>query len=441
MTGLRPLSHLLTAADGNSVIALRGDALLSLDRFRADVAGCMVRLPKTARRVALVCDGSYAFAVGLFALLHANRAIVVPANGQAGTLAQLRDSFDLLVDDRFVRAASATSADVTPIEAADTALVFFTSGSTGAPQPVHKTLAMLEREAHTLESLWPSSAEPGPVYSTVPHQHIYGLMFKLVWPLVSGRAFRDETDELWETLLSALRPGATIVSGPAHLSRLSGLSPLDPMLRPVRLLSAGAPLSAAAARDAQAILGQLPTEIFGSTETGAIAWRQPSGADDAWRPLPGIDVRRNEDGRLSLRSPFVSDDWFDTADLIERQGDGFVLNGRADRIVKIEGKRVSLPAVEQALGALPWIVAAAAVVLPGTPARLAAAVVLNDVGHAQLQDVGSFRFGRLLRARLSPTQEAAGQPRVWRFVSELPSHGGLAKRRDADILALFEDAP
>jgi acyl-coenzyme A synthetase/AMP-(fatty) acid ligase len=34
--------------------------------------------------------------------------------------------------------------------------------------------------------------------------------------------------------------------------------------------------------------------------------------------------------------------------------DGFTLLGRTDRIVKIEGKRVALAEVEQALAASPW---------------------------------------------------------------------------------------
>lgn len=442
MSAVRRLSRLLAASDENPVIALRGGQALRLERLRADVAGCMARLPGDAHRAALLCDGSYAFVVGLFALLHAGRAIVVPTNGQPGTLAQLSGHYDFLLDDAFVRAAGTGEAAFASLDETPLALTFFTSGSTGAPQAVRKSLAMLQCEAETLEALWPSPATAGPVCSTVPHQHIYGLMFKLVWPLLSGRAFRDETDELWETLLGTLPPEATIVSSPSHLGRLSGLPGLSEASRPARLLSAGAPLPAAAAREAQTVLGRTPTEIFGSTETGAIAWRRAEDGESApWQTLPGIDIRRNDDGCLALRSPYAGADWVDTADLIELASDGFHLRGRADRIVKIEGKRVSLPAVEQALHALPWIATAASVVLPRVPARLAAAVVLNDMGREQLAAMGNFRFSRLLRAALAETQEAAGRPRVWRFVDALPSHGALAKRRDADIVALFEDAP
>ena len=228
-----------------------------------------------------------------------------------------------------------------------------------------------------------------------------------------------------------------IVASPAHLGRLSGIAPLAPARRPRGVFSAGAPLSLAAARDAVAILGVCPTEIFGSTETGAIATRRQTGEDTAWQPLPGISVATDADGRLKLRSPFLgNDDWFETADLIEPAARGFHLRGRADRIVKIEGKRISLAEIEQALAHLPWAVAAAAVALPGDPVRLAVLVVPSEAGRARLAELGRFRFARLLRKAMTETQEPAGLPRLWRFADRLPG-GDMGKRRDADLHALF----
>jgi acyl-coenzyme A synthetase/AMP-(fatty) acid ligase len=107
-------------------------------------------------------------------------------------------------------------------------------------------------------------------------------------------------------------------------------------------------------------------------------------------------------------------------------------------VVKIEGKRISLIELEQTLVQLPWITAAAAILLPDMPPRLGAVVVLNDLGHEKLDEMGRFRFGRLLRSALTNSQEAAGRPRIWRFVTELPSPGAMGKRRDEDLLALFE---
>jgi hypothetical protein len=65
--------------------------------------------------------------------------------------------------------------------------------------------------------------------------------------------------------------------------------------------------------------------------------------------------------------------------------------------------------------------------------------VPSDEGRARLAALGKFRFGRLLRAGLADKLEPASTPRLWRFVEALPS-AELGKRRDGDILKLFEDA-
>lgn len=438
-----PLSALLnTARAPDHPLALSGPAPIGFGRFAAEVAGASGRLRATGcRRAALLCQDSYRFAVGLFALLQAGVTVVMPPNGQPGTLAALGDSFDLLVDDAFLVGPPGDTTALAPLDPTRPAFEFFTSGSTGAPKRIVKTLAMLEREVWTLDRLWGAEMGTGATVATVSHQHIYGLTFKLLWPLAAGRVFAGEMHELWETLLDGLPADAIIVASPAHLGRLHGIAPLAPARRPRGIFSAGAPLSLSAAGDAMAILGVCPTEIFGSTETGAIATRRQTGADVPWQALPGITVAAGGDGCLKLRSPFLGhDDWFETADLIEPVALGFHLCGRADRVVKIEGKRISLTEIEQALGRLPWTAAAAALVVPGDPARLAALVVPNAAGRERLAELGRFRFGRLLRQALKETQEPAGLPRLWRFGDQLPS-GHMGKRRDADLLALFGPVP
>jgi acyl-coenzyme A synthetase/AMP-(fatty) acid ligase len=436
---LLPLSALLcTGRAPDHPLALSGAGTMDFGRFAAETAGATSRLRATGcRRAALLCQDSYRFAIGLFGLLQAGMTAVMPSNGQPGTLNALSDAFDLMVDDAFLDGPCGDVAALTQIDPSQPVLEFFTSGSTGAPKRIIKTLAMLEREVATLDRLWGQELGHGPTVATVSHQHIYGLTFKLLWPLAAGRPFAGEMHDLWERLLDRLPADAVIVTSPAHLGRLSGLAPLAPARRPRGIFSAGAPLSFAAARETVAILGVCPTEIFGSTETGAIATRRQTSDQQAWQALPGIAIASDAEGRLKLRSPFLgNDDWFETEDIIEPAARGFHLRGRADRIVKIEGKRISLTGIEQALGRLPWTEAAAAVALPGDPIRLAVLVVPSEAGRAKLVEIGRFRFGRLLRKALSDTQEPAGLPRLWRFGDELPS-GHMGKRRDAELLALF----
>ncbi|HWA44269.1 MAG TPA: AMP-binding protein [Hypericibacter adhaerens] len=434
------LSHLLCDRQQDArPVACRGGAAISLGQLAAEAAGLAARARSSGwQRAALTAQDSYSFVVGLLGLMHGGCEVLLPANRQPGTLEAMRGSFDVLLDDRMIGEAGRQEPRLEPLDGSACLLTFFTSGSTGAPKRVPKTLAMFEREAETLQAVWKKDGQ-GTVFSTVPHQHVYGFSYKIAWPLATGRPFQAATNETWEGLLRDLTPAATIVSSPAHLGRMGGLQPLPADRRPARVFSAGAPLTYEAALEAERILGLRPTDIIGSTETGTIAMREWNGENQPWQSMPGLTLRCDEEGRLNLLSPYAGPEWIATADLIAPVPGGFRWLGRADRIVKIEGRRVSLNGVERALSVLPWVAAAAVVLLPGNPGRLGAVILPSETGKERLAALGKFRFGRLLRASLAETLEPASAPRHWRFVEALPS-AELGKRRESDLLKLFEAA-
>ncbi len=436
---LKPLSQLLVSdRAAETPVSWRGEETLSFGRFRADVAAVAVRFADTPA-AAIACRDSYRFAVGLFGLLSAGAHVVLPPSDRPAALAPLRGAFSALVDDAAVAAAGAADGTPIPVDAEKPAIDFFTSGSTGAPKRIVKTLAMFEREAAMLEAAFGAGLDGTRVFATVPHQHMYGLPFKLLWPLSAGRPFCAATHDFWEPLLAELAAGAVLVTSPAHLSRLAGIAPIEAARRPALVLSAGAPLPLAASNDAAAILGCRPTEIFGSTETGAMATRRERRSEaDPWRLLPGVAVRADGEGRMAVRTAVLGPDWLETADLIEPAPGGFVHRGRADRIVKVEGKRVSLAAVEKELLRHPYVAEAAVVTLAG-PLRIAAAVVTTETGNKALADMGKFRVGRRLRRAVAEAIDPAAAPRLWRFVTALPVRP-MGKRRAGDIAALFGEA-
>ena len=143
---------------------------------------------------------------------------------------------------------------------------------------------------------------------------------------------------------------------------------------------------------------------------------------EAWRPFTDVAVAQADDGRIVVQSPYVSGDGcFAGQDLIRLdENGGFHLLGRADRIAKIEGKRVSLSEVERALRADVLIAEAAVAILPEANPSLGAVVVLTAEGRQRLAELGRFRLGRLIRQDLGGAIEPAGLPRRWRFVEALP---------------------
>ena len=437
--------HTLFAAGRHSdrPVSHDGCRFVAWAEFAARVAGLAgVLQQRPEARWLLPHDDPLSFAVGLFGVLHAGKEVVIPPNTQPGTLVALSGAFDARVD--ALAAAGPSAENLETIDPLAATIDLYTSGSTGEHKRVRKTLAQFEAEVAVLEALWGARLGASAVVATAPHQHIYGLLFRLFWPLASGRVFDAVTcahpDALEERL--AFFGRAALISSPAQLARLPELlsfAELDP--KPVAIFSSGGPLPAGAARALEAGLGEAPIEVFGSTETGGVAWRRQQGAgSDLWTPFPGHTVNRSPLGALTLRSPFLADNaLWEMDDGIELMPDGrFRLLGRLDRVVKIEEKRLSLPEMEARLAEHSWVEAAALVPLAGRRQSVGAVLVLGAAGRECLQSEGRRAVAQALRRHLAGHFDAVLLPRHWRFPERLPVDA-RGKLTVAALAGLFVD--
>ncbi len=303
-----------------------------------------------------------------------------------------------------------------------------------------KRFDQLEAELATHAELWP--LERGAVISQVSHQHIYGLLTGVLRPLCHDTPFCGDdsrypevmADRLAEAVKTGLAP--ILVSSPAQLSRLPAHLPWSEAT-PARIFSSGAPLAAEHARDAETLLGAPVIELYGSTETGGIASRRQAERVD-WQPLPGVELTLRS-SELLLRSAHLEHParWWHQADRVETTEHGFRLLGRADRLVKVAGKRVSLAAIERDLIRLPAIEEVRCVTLGRTDGRLGAVVVVPR--EALPRDHASRRqLVDQLRRHLADTQTPVAIPRYWRFVDALPTNP-QGKLDRAIIARLFAD--
>ena len=172
---------------------------------------------------------------------------VLAPNAQAGTLAELSAGTRGLVtdDDRTTRGVDVvaarqpsgpTSRRWTVLDREGPRLELFTSGSTGARKAVPKTIANLEDEVAGLDRQWGPRLPGREVFGTVSHQHIYGLLFRVLWPLAAGRTFRGETYLQPEEMAAAMAsgPAGCLITSPAHLEPAEGLSRAGPHRRALR---------------------------------------------------------------------------------------------------------------------------------------------------------------------------------------------------------------
>ncbi len=396
-----------------------------------------------ADRWAVSCRDSFAFAVGLMATWVANKRAVLPPNRQSNTLESIHETVGGFITDSALPVEA--DAVVHPLEPAEDpvrprllergapAADLYTSGSTGRQRSVPKTLAQLQAEVRTLEEQWRGHLGDSTVLATVSHQHIYGLLFKVLWPLSAGRAFDPRSGLYPEEILETARrrrEEVSLVSSPTHLDQLVQVDDLEAHADDIRVIfSSGGPLSPTTAEAVKERLGFYPLEVLGSTETGGVAWRtqDPNEGGARWQPFEGVRVEENQRGRLRVESPLLGrdTDGFEMGDRVTVHADGtFELHGRADREINLAGKRIALPEVERELGEHPFVAQCAVCVREesGDDSRdlLGSVVVLAPPGSDWLEDHDREALVDRLREHLSGTFDPVAVPRFWAFPERLP---------------------
>ena len=429
------LDSLLRAPADKVLFSTAKGAAITAGQVRAAAAALAARHAANRGRLFVFSRSLTGLAAAILVAAVTRRALVIlPQDTPAYRASVGADDASFLGD-----CVPEHTAEDASLEIADAPLefVFFTSGSSGAAKEIPKTLALLETEAQYWLGLIGDRIDQ--VSGTVSHQHIYGMIFRLILPVLCGVASRDETALSWEALLEHVGRRTLLVSGPAHLTRLPP-HPVGTESRPVLILSSGGPLPEDAAKQTETVLGTLPLEIFGSTETGGIARRQRTHTDTPWTPLDGMRFDVSPEGETILYSPFIQAGTAQKLDdhLSFNEDGTFQMIARTDRIVKIEGKRVSLARVETVLRSHPDIDDAVVLVTQsGGRDRLSALIVLKPGGSLKLGEFSAFRMGKNLFAALRDLLEPAEIPKRWRFVAAIPVNS-QSKRVLSNLVDCFE---
>lgn len=293
-----------------------------------------------------------------------------------------------------------------------------TSGSSGVPRIIRKTFGQLQAEALTLIDTWSLHALPATLIASVGHQHMYGLTFRIMVPLHAGLTLDRMQSRYPETLAeqTLMYDQCIWITSPALLQRLPDSLPWPALLpRLARVVSAGGAL--AERTRATLLQRHWPLhEIYGSTETGVIATRH---VHPSWTPLPGVALQTDTQDRLAVSSPWT-DGIEQTADVISRSDENsFTLLGRADRILKLEDKRISLNRIEQSALSHSYVrdIHCAPSPLGG---RLCAMVELSPAGVQAFRQHGRRHLILAISDLLRESIDTLAIPRHWRFPTVLP---------------------
>lgn len=378
---------------------------------------------------------SLVFSALLMALLAAEKQVVLPQNGQGQHIAEIKAQTDSSIGEAGIQPAVQFDRPVSsqawgerqislPCQAN---LCFYTSGSTGAPKRIDKQLWQLLNEVEVLHQAFARDVGDSQFWSMVSHQHIYGLLFRLLWPLLKGYGVDFRLHGYPEHIARHLQAGqqtSCLIASPAQLHRLVKDNVLQAQANKIQLVfSSGGPLNPQVSLDLQCALDARVIEVFGSTETGGIAWRCVEQATQLqWQPLPGIRVAsRQQDNVLLVYSPYLEAQPYVADDCIQPLSDGqFLLQGRVDNVVKIAEKRVSLDELAKRLEAHPWVSHAWVNMLGKNRQRLGALLVLNQQGMQQLDTQRKFKLDRQFNDYLANWFEPVVLPKKYRYPPELP---------------------
>lgn len=383
-------------------------APVSVRQYRYDLSRLINQLPDDGRFALNLCRDRYRFLLAFHAVALRGQTNLLPPNLAPATRQLLLRQYDgsYLICDQ----APDDISDV-PVVLVQTssghglngvtqefdvpfrhpAAVLFTSGSTGRPSAVNKSWGELQAGVRTAaDSLGLTGNPHKRIIATVPPQHMFGLEFSAMLPLSTGIGFHHGQpffpEDVRQTLQQTSGRGI-LVTTPIHLRTCleSGIDwgPCSCRL----ILSATAPLSPELAQRAETQFGAPLKEIYGSTETGAIAWRR-TAQEEEWHLFPGLNITPQEEryvvsgGHFSVPSP--------VGDRIELQEPGrFRLLGRHADLIKIAGKRASLNELNQLLQRIEGVVDGSFVdpAEPGQESRrLAAVVVAPGLDRRQLLD-------------------------------------------------------
>lgn len=279
--------------------------------------------------------------------------VTSPRDGQTNNDGRvLPPTLEVAGADRFadiVKQRAGRCPELVPLNPDDTALILYTSGTTGRPKGAmltHRSLAFNAQFTRDWCALTPESR----ILAIAPFFHVTGFVchicaaFSAQCSLVVN--FRFEPNVVLD-MVRKWKPTFTIgaITALNALKRIPDITPSD-MASFERIYTGGAPIPPALRRDIEAALGVVIFPTYGMTETAAPATFTPFGThapilDDALSvgvPIPSTDIRivddtgrqlpSGEPGEILIRGPQVMKGyWRNSDETAEALRDGWMHSG------------------------------------------------------------------------------------------------------------------
>jgi len=292
-------------------------------------------LKNKKENVVILAGDNFDFIIQFFASILANKNIYLITDKTR--LKNMEFEYDLL--EGYIKEKNADF-NFKYIDITQPKINFYTSGSSGSPKIIKKSLFNLIREAEDIGEEFCLKGLGLTVMSTTTMCHLFGLTFHLMTPLCNGLIINTQTVSYPENVDKS---DTILVSTPTFLSSVPKFD-IPFKIPPRYIITAGSKLD-------EKVFEYLENksniiEIYGSSETGVMAHK--THHNDDFKLFKNVEIYPKENN-VEVVGDYFYGDTVAINDSIELDNRTLKIKNRTDRLFKIYEKRVCADELEKDL--------------------------------------------------------------------------------------------
>lgn len=384
----------------NCNIIKTANEVYSLKTIKTMIANKMKQIKGCSNNVIILPDDNFAFIINFFASIFSNKNIYLITESQK--ICDFEGDYYILTNEV---SDSICDYSFQNIDSNEVIINFFTSGSTKESQNIKKTLANLIEEGLDVTEALKLANKEFVIKSSTTLCHLFGMTFGLIFPLCN-RYLIDTERVLYPENLDTTN--CFFVTSPAFLNALKKHS-LPFNINPKCIIAAGAKLEDETFNYFEQHSSVI--EIYGSTETGVIAYRKNSNEKNL-TIFPKVKIENKD----TVISKYIYGYKTLITDEIEFISNKISVIGRKDRILKIYDKRVSVELIENSLNQNELIEKSHCFNFEN---KLACICVLSEAGKNLLFTRGANELKKYLKSFLRKYTDVV--PQKWHFNNCIPT--------------------
>ena len=358
---------------------------------------------KSKKNNILITDtDNFQFIIHFFGAIFANKTIYLATNNPSRTCLNIDfDKAEVITLNN-----PSSNCELQKINPDNIIINLLTSGSSGTAKTIKKTLSNFITEAKTIKEELKLPNTKKTVVSSTNLCHLFGLTFHLMVALTCGYIIDTKTILYPEELENS---DTIFISTPTFLNIIKKFG-LSFATSPEYIFSAGSKLN----EDVFDLLkhDSKVSEIYGSTETGVIAYK--TNPIDFFKLFNTVNIELLENS-LEVSSNHIYNNRILINDNIELKERYLKINSRTDRVIKIYEKRISIDEMENSLNTNELVNDCYILKHEG---KLACLCALSKKGRNTLLKDGITNLTKDLKAYLK--QEFEVIPQKWKYIDIIP---------------------